>query len=91
VIARRIGPFPEIVTRSGGGLLFDSPGDLARDMQQLQDDPQLRDKLATQGRSSFLKYWSESAVIPVFLDVVKKSAQRTQRMDIVSKLEAQQP
>jgi glycosyltransferase involved in cell wall biosynthesis len=91
VIARRIGPFPEIVTRSGGGLLFDSPGDLARDMQQLQDDPQLRDKLATQGRSSFLKYWSESAVIPVFLDVVKKSAQRAQRMDIVSKLEAQQP
>ncbi len=89
VIARRIGPFPEIVTRSGGGLLFDGPGDLVRAMQQLQDDPQLRDKLATQGRSSFLKYWSEDAVIPLFLDVVKKSAQRTQRMDIVRKLEGQ--
>ena len=62
---------------------------VAPGMQQLQQDPQLRERLATQGRSAFLKYWSEAAVIPVFPDVVKKSAQRTRRMDIVSKLEEQ--
>ena len=28
VVARRIGPFPEIVEASGGGLLFDGPDDL---------------------------------------------------------------
>lgn len=91
VIARRIGPFPEIVTRSGGGLLFEGAGDLVGAMQQMQQDPQLRDRLAAGGREGFLKYWSESAVIPLFLDVVKKSAQRTGRMDIVRRLEEQQP
>jgi glycosyltransferase involved in cell wall biosynthesis len=90
VLARRIGPFPEIVERSQGGLLFDNPGELASAMQQLQDDPAQRTRLADNGRRGFLKYWSEDAVIPVFLDVVKRAAARTRRMDIVDKLEKSQ-
>lgn len=90
VLARRIGPFPEIVNRSNGGLLFESAGELATAMQQLQDDPELRDRMASQGRDSFLKYWSEGAVIPVFLDVVRRAAQRSGRMDITDKLEKSQ-
>jgi glycosyltransferase involved in cell wall biosynthesis len=90
VLARRIGPFPEIINRSNGGLLFETPGELASAMLQLQDDPSLRDRLAAQGREGFLKYWSENAVIPAFLDVVKRAAQRTGRMAIVNKLEKQQ-
>jgi glycosyltransferase involved in cell wall biosynthesis len=87
VLARRIGPFPEIVTRSGGGLLFDGPEDLIDAMQQMQSDPALRERMAGRGRAAFRKYWSESAVIPRFLEVVRKAADRTQRTDIVSKLE----
>jgi glycosyltransferase involved in cell wall biosynthesis len=90
VLARRIGPFPEIVNRSNGGLLFESAGELATAMQQLQDNPELRDRMASQGRDSFLKYWSEGAVIPVFLDVVRRAAQRSGRMDITDKLEKSQ-
>ena len=88
VLARRIGPFPEIVTRSGGGLLFDGAGDLVDAMRQIQTDPALREQMARQGREAFLKYWSESAVIPKFLEVVRNTADRTQRTDIVKKLEA---
>lgn len=89
VLARRIGPFPEIIRRSNGGLLFETPGELASAMLQLQDDPALRDRLAVQGREGFLKYWSENAVIPAFLDVVKRAAQRAGHMTIVDKLEKQ--
>lgn len=87
VLARRIGPFPEIVSRSGGGLLFDGPDDLARAMQQLQSDPGYRDRLARQGQAGFLQHWSEAAIIPQFLDVVRRTAAGKNRMDIVKKLE----
>lgn len=88
VLARRIGPFPEIVSRSGGGLLFDGPGDLVDAMQHLQTDPALRERMARQGRAAFLEYWSESAIIPQFLEVVRRTAESKQRTDIVSKLKA---
>jgi len=88
VLARRIGPFPEIVARSGGGLLFDGPADLVDAMQCFQSDPALRERTANQGRAAFLKYWSESAVIPRFLEVVRNTADKTRRTDILRKLEA---
>ena len=88
VLARRIGPFPEIVSRSNGGLLFDGPADLVDAMQQMQSDPEYRDRLAAQAREGFLKHWSEDAVIPRLLEVVHNTAVRKQRMDIVKKLEA---
>ena len=87
VLARRIGPFPEIVSRSGGGLLFDGPADLATALQKLQSDPDYRDQLARQGREGFLKNWSEAAIIPQFIDVVRKTAAGRKRMDIVARLE----
>jgi glycosyltransferase involved in cell wall biosynthesis len=88
VIARRIGPFPEIVARSDGGLLFDGPEDLVGAMQQLQADPAFRDRMAAQARSGFLKNWSEDAVIPRLLEVVHNTAIRTGRTDIAGKIEA---
>jgi len=89
VLARRIGPFPEIVARSNGGLLFDGPTDLADTMQQMQSDPEFREQLANHAREGFLKNWSEDAVIPRLLEVVHNTAVRKQRMDIVNKLEAE--
>jgi glycosyltransferase involved in cell wall biosynthesis len=74
VLARRIGPFPEIVNRSAGGLLFEGAGDLADAMQRMQSDPALRERMARQGRAAFVKYWSEDAVIPQFLEVVRRTA-----------------
>jgi len=86
VLARRIGPFPEIVSRSGGGELFDGPGELLAAMRKMQSDPDYRNKLARQGHEGFLKHWSEEAIIPQFLDVVRKAAEKTQRTEIAEKL-----
>jgi len=88
VLARRIGPFPEIVTRSGGGELFDGPGELLAAMRKIQSDTDYRDRLARQGHAGFLKNWSEAAIIPQFLDVISRTAEKTQRTDITEKLEA---
>ena len=39
VLARRLGPFPEIVERARGGLLFDGPGELLESMRRRAPDP----------------------------------------------------
>ncbi len=76
VIARRIGPFPEIVERCGGGLLFDDAGELAAGMRRLQEDAELRQQMARSARRGFEEHWSEEAVMPRYLEVVRDSASR---------------
>jgi len=75
VIARRIGPFPEIVERAGGGLLFDRADELLGAMRRLQHDPGLHGRLARAGRIAFDNHWSESAVLPRYLDLVRRAAE----------------
>jgi glycosyltransferase involved in cell wall biosynthesis len=87
VIARRIGPFPEILKRSGGGELFSSPDELIQLLRRFQSDAALRCRLASSGYDSFVKYWSEEAVVPQYLEVVRKTAVAKGRTDIVRRLE----
>jgi glycosyltransferase involved in cell wall biosynthesis len=87
VIARHIGPFPDILRRSGGGKLFGSEEELIAAMRQIQNDPGLRLRLATDGHEAFLKHWSESAVVPQYLNVVRKTALAKGRTDIARKIE----
>ena len=88
VIARRIGPFPEIVRRCGGGELFSGTQELIQVMRRIQSEPLLRQRLARSAYEGFVKYWSESAVIPQYLDVVYRTALAKGRTDIARKLEA---
>lgn len=76
VIARRLGPFPEIVETSGGGELFQSTEELVQAMQRLQGDPVHRARLARAGYCGYVERWSESAVIPRYLDIVRRAAER---------------
>lgn len=88
VIARRIGPFPEIVDRSNGGLLFDGPDDLVPAMRKIQSDSAYRDKMAEQAYQGFIENWSEAAIIPKFLNVVKSTARSNNYTKILDKLES---
>lgn len=74
VIARRIGPFPEIVRRAGSGELFDSRADLLAAMKRLLSEPERRQAAIEAGRRAFREHWSEDAVVPRYLDVVRKAA-----------------
>jgi glycosyltransferase involved in cell wall biosynthesis len=86
VIARRLGPFPEIVERCGGGELFSGPEELVAAMRRIQQDPARRSALAAAARDGFVRYWSEDAVMPQYLDVVRRAAQATGRTEIVRAL-----
>ena len=48
VIARRMGPFPEIVDQSNGGVLFSNEAELLAAMARLQRDAGLRDQLGVE-------------------------------------------
>ena len=76
VLARRIGPFPEIVEAAGGGELFEDADELLAAMRRLQVDPAHRDALARSGLEAFRARWSERAVVPRYLDLVRRLAER---------------
>ncbi len=80
VIARRLGPFPEIVERSGGGELFSSPDELLAAMRRLAEDLGHRERLAQAGNRAFKERWVESAVIPRYLEVVERTRERKGRV-----------
>lgn len=86
VIARRLGPFPEIVERSGGGQLFQTNEELVSAMRRLQDDPVHRTSLAAAGYRGYLERWSESAVVPQYLDIVRRAADRRGRKSVMEAL-----
>lgn len=74
VIARRIGPFPEIVDRAGGGMLFSDATGLARALERLEQEAGLRETLGRAGRNAFVRYWSEEAVVPQYLGLIRRIA-----------------
>jgi glycosyltransferase involved in cell wall biosynthesis len=86
VIARRLGPFPEILDVAQGGELFSTREELLAAMKRLQSDPALRDRLAAQGHAAFLEHWTESAVLPRYLDIVRRAAERSGRSEVVRAL-----
>lgn len=76
VIARRIGPFPEIVEQAGGGEIFDDPSGLAVAMTRLQQNRPLRDAMGIAGFEAYRQHWSESAVVPRYLALTTGAAMR---------------
>ena len=74
VVARRIGPFPEIMDAAAGGDLFDTPAELEAALHRYLDEPGRRSQLGRAAREAFVARWSEQAVLPRFLDVVRQAA-----------------
>ncbi len=88
VLARRIGPFPEIIDRGRGGLLFGDADELVAAMRRIQNNPTLRADLSASARNGFKEHWTESAIIPRYLDVVRRAARAKGRAEIVNALES---
>ncbi|HKV07853.1 MAG TPA: glycosyltransferase family 4 protein, partial [Thermoanaerobaculia bacterium] len=63
VVEPRHGAFPELIEATGGGLLVDpgSPGDLARGIGELLDDPARRQELGRRGREAVQARFSDEA------------------------------
>jgi glycosyltransferase involved in cell wall biosynthesis len=76
VIARRLGPFPEIVQQSGGGELFETPDELLAAMRSLQRSPERRREIGLAGYEAYRTRWCESVVIPEYLEIVGQAGER---------------
>lgn len=86
VIARRLGPFPEIVEQSGGGELFESQDELLVAMRRLQQDPSYRAQRSRAGYRAYADRWSERVVIPQYLDIVRRAASRRSNRRVLDAL-----
>ncbi len=76
IIARALGPLPEIVTRSGGGLLFTSNEELDAALATMAQDPGRRDQLGKAGARAFNDHWCESVAMESYFGVIRGVAQR---------------
>ena len=73
VIARSIGPFPDIVSRANGGILFNTGDELLAAMRKLAGDASYRAQLGKQGREAFLRWWQDSVSTGSYLEMVDRS------------------
>ena len=62
--------------KSGGGRLFSTDEELLAAMAEFQKDPGLRDELSRKGWQSYVDHWSESAVLPRYLEIVELAMER---------------
>jgi len=76
VVARDIGPAPEIVVASGAGVLFSTPEELLMALRTLLEDPVHRTRLAERALPSVRERWAESVVVPRFLELIAAGAER---------------
>ena len=75
VIARRLGPFPEIVQQSGGGELFETPEGLLAAMRAFQASSDRREAMGRAGYEAYRSRWSESVVVPRYLEIVGQAGE----------------
>ena len=88
VIARRLGPFPEIVERAGGGALFATEDELISAMQSLQKDPTRRQAQSDAARAAFTNVWREDRVLEAYGDALARAARRKGDAALAQALEA---
>lgn len=86
VVARAIGPLPEMIECSGGGLLFQTPEELRSALARLAADPELRGRLGRSGREAWRTRWSEEVVVPRYLDLVAREAEKKGAGDVLAAL-----
>ncbi len=76
VIARRLGPLPELLEEANGGLLFENAAELKQALDRLAADTTERQCLGEAGRRAFLRLWSEKAFLERYYSLVERFARQ---------------
>ena len=76
VLARRLGPFTEIVESSGGGLLFETADELTGGIERLDADPALRERLGSAGQIAVAERWTEAVVLEQYFQLIHRLAEK---------------
>ena len=88
VIARNLGPYPQIIEESQAGLLFDDEAGLCEAIAALASDPAYRDRLGASGRTALAERWTETTAIDEWLSLVRSIAVRNELSDTIRKIDA---
>lgn len=76
VVARGLGPLPDIVNACNGGLIFSTDEELLAALTAMAQNPELRQRLGLNARAGFDANWSEAVIMPRYLDVVESAVMR---------------
>lgn len=71
VIARNLGPYPEIIEQSQGGLLFTTNQELKEHLSLLSRNAELSARLGAAGRRAFQARWSEAVVMDQYYQLIE--------------------
>lgn len=72
VIARDLGPLPEIVNESQGGMLFKTSAELKDILARLEHDDDFCAQLGNAGRKAFETKWSEPIIMQRYFDLIER-------------------
>jgi glycosyltransferase involved in cell wall biosynthesis len=70
VIVRHLGPLPEIIAESGGGLVFRNDAELREALERLQNDRPFRDALGLAGYRAYREQWTEELHLERYLALI---------------------
>jgi glycosyltransferase involved in cell wall biosynthesis len=76
VIVRDLGALPEVVTDSGGGLVYRTDDDLLHAINQIAASPPLRAAMGANGYDAFLRLWSREAHLEMYFESLRELASR---------------
>ena len=85
IIARQLGPYPEIIEQSGGGMLFESQEDLHSAITALASDGALRDKMGKAGADAMKAKWSEEVALKNYFDIIHNIAETRNMSRVLDK------
>jgi glycosyltransferase involved in cell wall biosynthesis len=88
VIARRLGPFPEIVEGADAGALFETEEDLIQAMTTIQTDETWRARHGELARQGFERTWREDRVLAAYGVELAKAAHRRGDVELARAFEA---
>ena len=71
-IARDLGPYPEIVEKSQGGLLFRDAASLRQAIDELTRPEGRRDEMGYKARAAFERLWSEDVAMKRYFELVEE-------------------
>ncbi|MCA8887289.1 MAG: glycosyltransferase family 4 protein [Parvularculaceae bacterium] len=74
IIARNLGPFPEIIEKTGAGYLFDTASDARLALESLARDAALRHEMGEMARQSFANIWSEGPSLRAYFSLIADTA-----------------
>jgi glycosyltransferase involved in cell wall biosynthesis len=87
IIARNLGPFPEIIATSRAGLLFENRLELENAVHRVAGDSEFRRAAGAAAAQAFMRHWSETASMRAYFELIRRIAVSQNRPHVLDVLD----